>query len=1499
MYRHHPTRPPEDVRLLPWILVLAGLCAGAPVSAQDTPVATGVTPSTLTLPTTTPADLGSDVSQTGTATVTISDSKSPDAWRLNFTRAAVNLEGAVLQVFSEAGAWVTVGEFVLVGADHFTGSGSATPTADFRLSGIGSMPDGVYSIPVTAELVSVTTTSTAFTIEITVEGNTASAAFTYDAGTGSTVAVLTPSVPETKGGAAKPGYADWTLSCPPDVADGYCRQGAYAQTATFEYETSPGTWISGTKPASDMRISGTESEWIYLTTSPQSETTNRTGELSGLDTGVIVADGPDGPGNYRLAVTRELTDAGIAIASDWLYWQITIPDTLPEGSTIAYVAPTASELEMPTLNDMRTEAWVTATETSAWQMDCAAGTVTGECSTSVRATAETFEYYDNGTWGPSTKPASDLRLRILGTADAWTTLATTPEIATTTFVDATVHSESDEAQYRASAPDGPGAYRITIQRAVLNDGAQEDTDLIQWTLTFPDTMPVSDEVAITPAGASIEKGATIQLTATHTLSGAPQGGSTFTWTSLAPAYATVDATGLVTGQSFADTQDRYAQIVATENGSGAADTVTIQVTEPSSGEAVMSEVTPLAYTFRTPTATDWSNGYSEIAVFDITIDDTKSASPWEIHIFDAAPGTMPAPLHASNGTSYVPIGDSLSIASGSGAWTRRAYVRVPLTGVTTNGTYNGTVKLRMHDADAPWTFSSESTLALQITIAGLAETVTVAPSADTILIDGTTTFTASAYDENSTEIAGAAFAWSSMDEGVATVDASGMVTGVAAGTTSIVATEDDTGVTGSATIVVEEAPWSITYGDGEGSTLTATLPTVTELATEAWVTSAATSAVVLECGEGAATFGCSVTARVPDGVFEYEQSPGVWIPSTKPASDLRLTYDATVAMSSAFSAVSDNNMVAAGTEIAYTEAPEILASAPDGYGTYRALVEITATLDNTVHQDTTWHYIAFATEAPPTADSVHIDPFNDVEQGISGSQTYTAYAYADGMEVPVTFNWSVDDPTVLNIVTTTDFPAAGGSSEVEGVDLGTATLTATDPVSGLSAAAEIAITSDVLYNSISHPAPTLTFPEPTVAEMLAEAWILADYPLGALYSCAADPDPDRACVLRYASGNWEYEDGSTWVVSSKPNEDLETRRLGSGLPWKPIPSGISPQVDSFPQNTEGRVQTDLRVKASAPEGPGRYRIAVTQNYDPPSWGTGFTYLVITMPDVDNWLTAPDWSHTATANELETSAKVTFDPAGTATFTGSEYHVYGSAAADYFEWWDPDLGAWVTSTKPYSDIARVGASGTGWDAPRYPDFAWADGSAIDPSPAAWTATDWKIRFTMADAPGDYRLPYLWGLSDTEVPTGFADASTMLATEPAYVLLSVPSTLSISVDNGSGGTTVTFPVPAPPDMTNGFIAANETITVTLGGNGGLRLTIDPQSAFFLDAEASPTAKASSDLRVSDDAGAEWSAVDTFTQAYVYGSHVATHDYRILLNGTEIGDYLLTALYTLTSN
>ena len=140
----------------------------------------------------------------------------------------------------------------------------------------------------------------------------------------------------------------------------------------------------------------------------------------------------------------------------------------------------------------------------------------------------------------------------------------------------------------------------------------------------------------------------------------------------------------------------------------------------------------------------------------------------------------------------------------------------PLTGRTivwsssdnTIATVNGSGLVTGVGAGGPVTITATSegqsgTATVNVTLAPVAS-VTVSPSSANVAITGTVQLTATPKDANGNPLTSRAISWSSSDNTIATVNSSGLVTGVAAGTVTITATSE--GKSGTASITVAGAP---------------------------------------------------------------------------------------------------------------------------------------------------------------------------------------------------------------------------------------------------------------------------------------------------------------------------------------------------------------------------------------------------------------------------------------------------------------------------------------------------------------------------------------------------------------------------------------------------------------------------------------------------------------------------------------------------------------------
>jgi hypothetical protein len=125
---------------------------------------------------------------------------------------------------------------------------------------------------------------------------------------------------------------------------------------------------------------------------------------------------------------------------------------------------------------------------------------------------------------------------------------------------------------------------------------------------------------------------------------------------------------------------------------------------------------------------------------------------------------------------------------------------------TVTGRSEGTAHITAQATDGTTTItSSQATLTVH-PIPAVVTRVEVSPQSATINRGQTQQFTATAFDQNNQPIAGATFTWNSSDTNVATINSSGLATGVGFGSVTITATTPDaTGamVSGTATLNVQ------------------------------------------------------------------------------------------------------------------------------------------------------------------------------------------------------------------------------------------------------------------------------------------------------------------------------------------------------------------------------------------------------------------------------------------------------------------------------------------------------------------------------------------------------------------------------------------------------------------------------------------------------------------------------------------------------------------------
>ncbi len=272
-------------------------------------------------------------------------------------------------------------------------------------------------------------------------------------------------------------------------------------------------------------------------------------------------------------------------------------------------------------------------------------------------------------------------------------------------------------------------------------------------------------VTVTPTPLSMSVGQTTQLTAAlKDASGNVLNGRTVTWSSSNAGVATVSASGMVTGVAAGTTT-----ITATSEGKSGTAAVTI----------------------------------SNVAVGSVVV------QPQSPTIMQGTSVQLSATVRDVNG---VVVTDRVVTWSTSSA----TVATVSASGVVT-GVGSGSVTIT---ATSEGKSGTTSVNVLPVPVAS----VTIQPaSPDTVFIGYTAQLTAVTKDSAGGVLNGRAVAWHSNNTAIATVDAAGLVSGVAAGSTTITATSE--GKTASVTMVSTKAPvGSVVVVTGADSVNTANTP---------------------------------------------------------------------------------------------------------------------------------------------------------------------------------------------------------------------------------------------------------------------------------------------------------------------------------------------------------------------------------------------------------------------------------------------------------------------------------------------------------------------------------------------------------------------------------------------------------------------------------------------------------------------------------------------------
>src|SRR5436309_5330412 len=329
------------------------------------------------------------------------------------------------------------------------------------------------------------------------------------------------------------------------------------------------------------------------------------------------------------------------------------------------------------------------------------------------------------------------------------------------------------------------------------------------------SVPVAS-VTVSPASASVQAGQTVQLTATpKDVNGNPLTGRTITWASSNTSVATVNSSGLVSGVVAGS-----ATITATSEGQSGTSAITVTGAAPGCAASTTA--------FQNSAFTSQNGSFT--ATFDATPNGTGLDAATGLSQGAAAAYTDLAvivrfntgrTIDARNGGAYAAT-NSIGYTAGTSyhfrvvvdvsSHTYSAYVTPAGGAEQTIGTgFAFRTEQSTVTALANWALTAitGTHTVCNFAITGSqppapVATVTLTPASATVNEGQTLQLTATLKDANGNTLVGRSITWSSSNPSAASVNGTGLVTGVAAGSATITATSE--GKSGSSAITVVHMP---------------------------------------------------------------------------------------------------------------------------------------------------------------------------------------------------------------------------------------------------------------------------------------------------------------------------------------------------------------------------------------------------------------------------------------------------------------------------------------------------------------------------------------------------------------------------------------------------------------------------------------------------------------------------------------------------------------------
>lgn len=598
-------------------------------------------------------------------------------------------------------------------------------------------------------------------------------------------------------------------------------------------------------------------------------------------------------------------------------------------------------------------------------------------------------------------------------------------------------------------------------------------------------------VAVRPTHADVMAGTRTQLTAiTYDAANNILSDRAVVWASSNNNVATVDASGMVTAVAIGS-----ATITGTAEGKS--DAATIAVTQgavatvavaPNPASVTVGQSSQLVATAKdangnavTGRPVTWSSANTAIATVSesgllkgvaagtttitATIDGKSGSTPVTVTNVPVASVTVQPQSTTIGQGSSVQFSAILKDSSGA-VLTDRVVVWSSSNGavatVSPSGIVTGTGAGSSTITATSEGVSGTGAITVTATTVPVAS-VTVSPSADTVTVGQTTTLTATTKDASGNVLTGRAVTWATSNASVATVSASGVVTGVAAGIATITATSE--GKSGTATITVIP----VTVGSVVVTPATATV----------LVLQSTQLAVAVTDANGAPITNPSVTWHSSNPLIATVSQTGL-VTGVTPGKD---TVSATSG-GKADSAIITVTLVPVGsvtvspdsTAVTQGQSTQFTATTKDAFGntltgrtitwsssnTSIATVDATgkATAVSTASGSTTTVTITATSEGksgtaklvvnPAPVASVTVSPSSaTIKRGDTKQFSATAYDASGRALSGRTFTWTSSDPSVATV---------DRNGLVKGIAEGrNVAITATESVSGKSGTATVTV----------------------------------------------------------------------------------------------------------------------------------------------------------------------------------------------------------------------------------------------------------------------------------------------------------------------------------------------------------------------------------------------------------------------------------------------------------